>query len=74
MTGCWCLWCGSPTAARPTIDRVWPTLKNLQGREQAFADLWVVSARFAVVRMKLFTLDERLVLAPQLAKLLPPAP
>jgi len=31
-------------------------------------------ARFAVVRMKLFTLDERLVLAPQLAKLLPPAP
>ena len=31
-------------------------------------------ARSAVVRLKLFTLDERLVLDPQLAKLLPPAP
>ena len=32
-------------------------------------------ARFAVVRLKLFTLDERLVLDPQLGTLpLPPAP
>ena len=31
-------------------------------------------ARFAVVRLKLFTLDERLVLDPQMAKLLPAAP
>jgi len=31
-------------------------------------------ARFAVVRLKLFTLDECLVLYPQLAKLVPPAP
>jgi hypothetical protein len=30
-------------------------------------------ARFAVVRLKLFTLDERLLLGRQLAKLLPPA-
>ena len=31
-------------------------------------------ARIALVRLKLFTLDELLVLDPQLAKLVPPAP
>ena len=67
--------CGDPRQRGKGLTANWAGLWRYRvGDHRVICQLEDDRLLVLVVRLKLFTLDERLVLDPQMAKLLPPAP